>query len=586
MTSVAPTTATSRDTPPPESAPENTRWRRLQQPVMLGLAVVSLLVLVVLPVGMLILGSFSANAPGGEIVLTLGHYELIIETEFLDLLRSSLIIATGSTLVAIVLGGILAGIVVRTDLPYASTFEHLILIPAYITPFIGALAWTLLLSPRIGYVNDLISAFGLPRVSIYSWWGIIWVMGLYYAPIAYLYIRPSLQNLDRSFEEAGRITGATAWRTLRKVVFPLTLPAVLSTVLIVFVQAIGQFSVPAVLGSRAGIEVLPTKIVRMTTQFPTNPNGAAVLGIALTIITLVGLAVNNFALKKREFTTITSRGATPWRKKIGKWRYLTVGFAATYVLLAVIVPVAVMAIASLQPYLTTNLTDSGFTLRNYVHVLTFPNLSRSITNSVILAIGAAATTTVLAVMLGYIVARTRIPGKQTVDYLGMSPLAIPHTVFGLAMLWTWVSIPVGVYGSMWILYIAYVALFLPFSTQAAATAFRQIDRSLEEASRVSGASWGRTVRKVVAPLLGPALLSGAVIVLYHSVRELAASLLLYSPGSEVMSVAIWSLYGEGQFVELFALALINIVLVLGLVYAANFVSSRWTAGVPDPQPAE
>ena len=568
-------TAPPKPSPPKPSLVE--RLKTAQRPTLLWASLAVLVVLVVLPIGMLILGSLRDNPPGLPSALTLANYELLFTGEFVSLLRNSMVVATGSTAVSMVLGTALAAITVRTRLPYASVFENLIIVPAYITPFIGALGWTLLLSPEIGYVNAILARLGLPTVSIYSMWGIIWVMGLYFTPIAYLYMRPSFLRLDRSFEEAGRVIGATVWQTARRVVLPLTLPALLSAILIVFVQAIGQFSVPGILGPRADIEVLPTQIVRMTSQFPTNPNGAAVLGIALAAMTLAGLALNNRILRRKDFTTITSRGATPWRIDIGKWKIATVGLCVLYVLTAVVLPTAVMFLASFQPYLTTDITSVGLTLDNYVYVLTFPDVSQSIINSIVLAVGAAVTTTGLAVLLGYVIVRTKMAGRQAADYLSSSPLAIPHTVFGLAMLWTWVSIPVGIYATRWVLYIAYVALFLPFSVRAATSAFRQIDIALEDAARVNGASWLTTIRRIVAPLLGPALLSGAIIVLYHAVRELAASLLLYSAGSQVMSVAIWSMFGEGRFVQLFALAMINIAVVLLLVIAANRVARRFRA---------
>lgn len=537
--------------------------------VLLGLSVLILAVLVVLPMWWLVVGSLREDSPGFPSGLTLDNYRFLGSSRFLGLLRTSLVISVGSTMVSLVIGLGLAIVIVRTKIPAASTWDSLVLTPAYITPFIGALGWTLLLSPNIGYLNAVLASIGLPAINIYSIGGIIWVMGLYYAPIAYLYLRPSLLRLDQSLEEGSRVLGANTWTTMRRIVLPLTLPALLSSLLIVFVNAIGQFGIPGVLGVQQGIEVVPTYLIRLVTRFPADPNSAAVMGIALTAMTVFGLWMSNRVLRGRDFTTVGTKGAQPLRVEMGPLRYLAYGFLGAYLILALILPVGVMLLASFQPFLTTNLSRSGFTLANYEYVFSFPALARSIRNSALLAVGAAVAGTTLSVLLSYIVVRTEMVGRSMVDYASTAPVAIPHTVFGLGMLWAWISIPVGVYGSRWILLFAYVALFLPYAMRSTTAAFQQIDVAMEDASRVIGAGWITTVRRIVVPLLRPALVSGAVIILYHSVRELPASLMLHSVGTEVMSVTIWNMYADGRYVQLFALAIINIAITMAAVFTMN-----------------
>jgi iron(III) transport system permease protein len=555
-------------------------WVRFsQRRIILTLSVVVLAVLVVAPLGMLAAGSFLDEPPGQAGSFTLDNYEEVASPDFAELLTNSAVVAAGSTLLAMALGALLAVTMVRTNLPLRRFFAATVLLPAYVTPFIGAICWTVLLSPDVGYLNNALATLGLGPLNVYSMPGIVWVLGVYLTPVAYLYLLPALLRLDRSFEEAGRATGATARQTARFVIVPLLRPAVLSAMLIILVQAVGDFAVPAVLGRQAGIEVVTTEIVRMTGTYPADPNGAAVLGLVLAAITLAVLAFNHMLVRRTDFTTITSRGVELASSGSTAWRVVgTVAFAG-YTLVAIVLPLGVMLLASFQPYLTTDVTSVGLTVANYEYVASFPAIGRAIRNSVLLALGAAATTTVLGVLLGYLIARVRVRGGGVVDYLSTSPLAIPHTVFGLAMLWTWVTVPVGVYGSPWILFFAYVGLFLPFSVTPAVAAFRQVDTSLEDAARVFGTSWLGAVRRVVVPLVAPALLSGAIIVLYHAVRELSASVLLYTPGSEVIAVSIFSMLSEGRYVQVFALSVVNVGLVLALVAVSNLVGRRYRTAV-------
>jgi iron(III) transport system permease protein len=553
------------------------KLRHGQRGLVLGASVVVLAVLVVLPVGMLTVGAFLDEPPGQSSNATLSNFGAVASTDFLHLLGNSLVIAVGSTVLAMLVGAVLAVGMVRTNLPLRRFFAVVVLLPAYVTPFIGAISWTVLLSPDIGYVNTALATVGLGPLNIYSLPGIIWVLGLYLAPVAYLYLLPALLRMDRSFEEAGRATGATMAQTARLIVIPLLRPAVLSAALIIFVQAVGDFAVPAVLGTQAHVDVVTTQIVQMTGSYPSDPNGAAVLGLVLAALTLLVLAVNHRLVRRTDFTTITSRGVQLATSGSRAWRAAAAAAFGLYTVVAIVAPLGVMLLASFQPYLTTDVGSVGLTFANYAYVAAFPAIGRAIRNSIGLAVGTAVTTTLLGVLLGYLIARARVAGARVVDYLSTSSLAIPHTVFGLAMLWTWVTIPVGVYGSPWILYIAYVGLLLPFSVTPAVTAFRQVDGSLEDAARVCGTTWLGAVRQVVVPLIAPALLSGAIIVMYHAVRELSASVLLYTPNNEVISVSIYSMLSEGRYVQVFALSVINVGLVLVLVAVSSAVGRRYRA---------
>jgi iron(III) transport system permease protein len=384
-----------------------------------------------------------------------------------------------------------------------------------------------------------------------------------------------LAGIDRSLEESARVLGATPRLTFRKIVVPLAMPALLSATLIIFVNAIGDFGIPGALGYRDKIEVIPTALVRLVTIFPSDPNRATVLGIALMAITIACLAISRRLIAGRSFTTLGVRGSGRGAAgAAGAAGWTAFGFIALYILLALVLPVLAMAVTSFQKFPNPNLFKAAYTLDNYRFVLTFPAIGRSIVNSALLAVGAAVAGTVLAAVVGYLVVKTKNGATVVLDYIGSSTLAIPHTVFGLGILWFWVSIPAGIYGTRWILLFAYVAFFFPYALRAAINAFLQVDKSMEEAGRVFGASWQKTVVAIIVPIIVPGLLSGATIIIYHAFRELSGSLLLYSPGGEVMATALWGLYVEGRFVELFALAMFNIVIVLALVGLATLLARR------------
>ncbi|MGH3756758.1 MAG: ABC transporter permease [Actinophytocola sp.] len=529
-------------------------------------------VLILGPMLLLLYGSFRTNSPGLPASFTLSRYVGLFDADFAQLALNTLIIATGSTALSLFIGLGLGIIIVRTNVPGARLLNTAVTVPAFIAPFIGAIAWILLLSPSIGYVNAGLNVLGIGPLNVYTMPGIIWVMGLYFAPVAYLYIRPALLAFDSGLDEAARVFGATRFSSLVRIALPLILPAILSSVLVVFVNAAGQFGIPGVLGNPGNIEVIATRLVRLTTVFPADVNTAAVLGIVLTVITVGGLAINRRVIRKREYASIGTRGSSGTRTDLGRLRYPAIIVCWGYVAVSVVLPLGAMLIGSLQPFVSPDFS-SGWTLNNYADLAT-PRAANAILNSTVLAVGAAVTGAVLAAAIAVFLIRTRFRMNAALDYVASLPLAVPSSVFGLALLWMWISIPAGVYGTKIVLFAAYVALFLPYAIRVTVTAMQQIDVSVEHAGRVFGASWLGVIRKILVPLLIPGLLSGGTIILYHSIRELAASLLLYTPSSEVMSVLIWESYEVGDFVHVFALGVVNVVLVFALVA----VATRLTGG--------
>lgn len=532
-----------------------------------------LLVLIVLPLSLLLYGSVRDAAPGLPGSFTLENYGYLFSVEFGHLLLRSVIIGIGSTLLATCIGVVLAIALVRSNIPYAKTMDWLVVVPGYLSPFVGAVAWVMLLSPTIGYINALFRSIGLPPLDIYTYGGIIWVTGLYYAPVAYLFLRPVLSSIDTSMEEAALMMGASPRLALFRVVIPLAMPAVVSSILVIFVITIGDFAIPGVLGTRDRIEVIPTALLRLAAKFPSDPNTAAVLGVFLVSVTALGLGINQWYLSKRDYATVGGRGVNASSRSTAR-NYFAFSCVVLYLFVALFMPILAMIVTSFQQYPTTNIFSVSYTLENYIYIFTYPSVVRSIVNSIVLALGTGFFGSLLAIVLAYFIVRGKGGLPKMLDYVGSSTIAVPHTVLALGMIWLWVTIPFGVYGTRWILLFAYVAAYLPFALRSAISAFMQIDRSLEEAGSIFGASWLVLMKRIVIPMMIPAALSGATMLIYYSFRELSASLMLYTAGSEVMATAFWEIFAEGRYPQLFALSMLNIVIVFGLVGLANYLNSR------------
>jgi iron(III) transport system permease protein len=560
--------------PLPAERPPAVRRRRR---VPAGLAAVPpaavLLVLTVIPVGFLVYGAFRTDAPGLASTWTWVNLDFLGSSTFLEFARNTLVIAALSSLLGFGLGLVLAVAVVRFNPPGARWLDTLIVVPAFVPPFLMALAWMLLLSPRIGYLNAALAHVHLGPLNIYTTGGIVWVMGLCSAPVCYLYIRPGLLAFDASLEEAAWVFGASRARTMRRIVLRLATPALLSSILVVFVTSLGEFGVPGVLGPQAHVDTISTALLLMVTEYPSDPNRAAVLGLTLMVVSAAGLLLNRRILKGRDFATVGSRGAVQRPTRAGRGRYLALLPCVLFALVAMVLPLAALVVGSLQPFLSPTF-KSGWTLANYTDLRSYPGALTSIGNSLLLSVLAA----VIGVLLAAWLARISLRGKgllrRGVDQAATLPLAVPHVVFGLALLWMWIQLPVGLYGTKWILLVAYVGLLLPFGMRAAVAALQQIDPSLEEAGRMTGAGPFRVSARILLPLLAPALLSGATIILYHAMREISASLMLYTPGNEVMSIEIWNIFATGDYVKLFALSVLNIVLILLMVAVGNRLI-RW-----------
>jgi iron(III) transport system permease protein len=495
------------------------------------------------------------------------NYEAIVNT---------LIISAGASLIATVFGTFMAWAVARTNMPWRRTVEAASIVPFISTPFIGALAWILLASPQTGLINQFWrSVFGAtePLLDIYNIWGIVMVVALYEMPYVFLIVAGALKSMDPTLEEASLSSGAGLTKTTLRVTLPLVLPAILGGALLVFVLAAEQFGVPAVIGTPARIRVLTTSIWETQSVYPPKYGLGASLCVTLLLISTIGLWLQRRAIGSRSYTTVGGKGARPRRVDLGALKWVVLSVCLLYLVLAVVLPYSAIFLSSIRTIWTQDLRWEQLTLENYRWVLfDYPITQRALFNSLLLAVVGATVAIIFCALISFLSLRTKLPGRKGLDYLSMLPMAFPGIVLAVGLLRAWISPPLVLYGTIWILFIAYITRYLPYGVRSTSATLVQIHPELEESSLSSGANWFQTFWRVTLPLLKPGIVAGWILLFVSFTRELSASVLLYSPGREVISVAIYDMWGQGDFRPLSALAFIQIAIALVMLALVKWVT--------------
>jgi iron(III) transport system permease protein len=476
---------------------------------------------------------------------------------------NTMLVGVATTALSILIGGALALVLVRIDTPGRSVLEELVILPLYVTPLLTAIAWSWLGSPRGGLINlfgrEVLGASqGL--VNLHGPAGVVFVSALAYAPLPFLLIAAALRAMDPALEESARVHGAGAGGAFARVSLPLVLPAALGSAILVFVQAIGLFSVPAVLGMPSGFYVAGTEIYRLLNNYPPRVGQAAAWGLLLLAITAALVWLQGAILERRSFVTVTGKAFRPRILPVGPIRYAFAAGAWLYVTAAVMLPVLTLIWAALVNFLTVDLKLMAFDLRHFEYVLfTYPKTYIAAQNSLLLGIATATIVCGLGLGVSWVVVRTRIRGRGFLDQVSMMPLALPSIVLALGLLWTYVGLTlVPIYGTIVILLVAYVTHYLPFGVRAASGALRQLHPELEDAARIAGASLVKTLRFVVLPLTRPTLVATWTLLFVLAMQEVSASILLYTSRTTVLSVAVFDLWEAGNVNALAALSVLQL----------------------------
>ncbi|MBI3517418.1 MAG: iron ABC transporter permease [Proteobacteria bacterium] len=544
--------------------------RRLWARVASVQGLISLLVLVVCgalvlyPVAFLIEESLNVGDPQDfpPEQFGLDNYATLFEDA--HIIYNTAWVAVLATAMAVVFGFVIAWILTRTNVPWRGPLERLMELPFYLTPLVGALAWGVLASPKTGFLNQLWHLLGSQDdlFDIYSPFGVAWVMALFEGTVAFVMIAAAMKSMDPSLEESSRVLGAGKLRTMLKVTLPLVAPGVLGATVFVFAEMLGAFAAALVLGLPGRFFVITTAIWTATTSFPPDYGRAAAMGIALFAVMFLTLTVYRLVVGKGSYATITGKAFRPRTMNMGRWRWALFALCCAYVAVAVVLPLGALILISFQKFATVIVSEMQFTTASYETALGFDSLRLALLNSLFLGLGVATIGAFVMVVVVWIIYRSNAPGRGWIEYVVMFPQAVPRTVFGLALLWAWLNIPVPIYGNLWLLALAYFTVLLPLGVRTLAGVVVQIDRSLEECARVCGASWLHQLRTVTLPLLKPGILAAWLLLFMASVRELGVSVFLMGPNARVIAPSIAASWQSSSSELTAALAMIQTVTVL------------------------
>src|SRR5215203_3977231 len=517
-------------------------WRRLftGRNVIVAAVIAAVTYIALVPLGFLLWQTFVS---GGQFTLE-RFREAYSSIGLLEMAYNSIAFAVGSAAFAISLGTLLAYLIVRTDVPFKPLMFAASLVPLIIPGILHTIAWIFLASPQIGVLNlHVIQPLtGGRSLNVFSLPGMIVVEGLHLAPLVFLLMVASFRSMDPSLEESAIMSGAPLRTVFRRVTVPLARPALYAAILIVVVRGLESFEVPALLGLNGGVWVFTSRIWHVLKDKPPSYGEAGAYAMSL----------------------------------LGIWRWPATGLILLYFVVAVVLPLLILVYASTQRYYSppTRATLSDMSLDSYRDVIHADRALTAVKNSVILGLGSATIVMLVMAVAAWLVVRTQMRGRWVIDNLSFLPLAIPGLVLGVGILFVYLRLPIHIYGSLWILLMAYLTRYMPYGMRYASTSMFQIGRELEESALTSGAGWFQTFRRVVLPLLVPGLVAGWIYILIVSVRELSSTIILYSPGNEVLSILIWEMNQNGEFPQLAALGVMMVGALIVLVSIAYKLGAR------------
>jgi iron(III) transport system permease protein len=516
---------------------------------------------------------------------TIQHFENIIESlgDVKTLLANSMIFSVGSAAIALVYGTALAWLAERSDAP----FRKLAYVSAYVSfaipGIIKVVGWIMLLGPKAGILNAaVVGLTGTTLLNIFSLSGMVLVESFLWIPIVFLLMATPFRSMDPSLEEAATTAGSSGWQVFRRVTLPLALPSLLAVLILTFIRSLEAFEIPALIGIPAGVEVLTTKIY-LQIRGGLIPKYGEASAYSILLIGLVALGLYPYyriTSKTYKFTTISGKAFRPNRIALGRWRWLG-GCLMLILPLLQFLPVVAIAWSSFLPFaqVPSRRALSLLTWNNYVTAFNDSGVIRSVFNSLTVSISAATVAMAITFFAAWLIVRASIKARWVLDQMAMLPLVFPGIVMGIAILKMYLILPVPVYGTIWILVLAFIARYLPYGIRFSHSALLSLHKELEEAAIASGGSWIQTVRRIVVPLIMPALLAGWIYIFLITFKELGIALLLYSPGSQVVAVTIWELWDNGHVGELAAFSL---VITIGTVVVGSiFLSIAQRYGLQD-----
>lgn len=552
--------------PDHEAALPRGQWRH-GRTLGMTLLIALLAVLTLYPMAMLFYGSLHSTPPGIAGEFNLNGYLGLATTENFTVLMNTIGLSLAKTVLSMALAILLAWIVARTDTPFRGTLEVLITLPFFIPPILTATAWAMLGNAQAGTINlawKALTGSAAPLVDVYSYGGVVWHMMQYSTPFIFLFVVDAFRAMDPALEESSRMSGATRWQTFWRITFALMLPVTTSAFLLSFIRGMESFESAVFFGTPVGINVITTQIYNLITQrAQPDYQSATAFGFAAMALMFLLLVLQGRLLRGRSFATVTGKGYSPSVTRLGGLRWLTFGICVLFFALTVALPVGQLILSSFFKFFGFYQLDM-LTFEHYRNVWEKDEFWRALGNTMLLGLLGATATMALGAVVAYVCTRTDWAGRRVVDLLAWLPWMMPGMVLGIGFLWGFAILPhaLPIYGTLWALLLAYVALGTPVAVRVTSGAYAQIAKDIEECSRVHGANWWQTLGRILIALAWPAFAVGWVLIFFGIMRELSASILLYAPGTEVLSVVMLKMWTGGKPEEVSVIGLLMLLLVV------------------------
>ena len=553
-------------------------WRRYLGPLVGALL---LIYLTVFPLIWLVVGSFQEQTGPPPYPWTVDNYASMYGTSSLySTFFSSVVFSVGSAALAFVIATAMAWLVERTDVRFRNAALPIVIAPLILPGVMLPIAWIFLLDPKAGYINVAIQRItGLDSgpFNIFSMPGMIWVQAVSEIPLAFLMMSAAFKLADPSLEESSMMSGAGTMTTLRRVTLPLVRPWGASVLLLLTIRSIESFEVPSIIGIPARVKVYTNQIYLAFSDSPPDYGGASALAVGLLVISILGVWVYIAASKdSNRFETVSGKAFRTRQIELGRLRWIGSSSVVVYAVVVVALPVLVIGWASLLPFFAPPTRGSLdlMSFDNYRSLFVDDTVVNAFKNSLILGLLTATIVTAFTAVIAWIRHRSKLAGARWLEFFAMVPIAVPGLVLGMGLIVMYVALPLPIYGTIWILLIAYVAKNLPYGMRTSSGSITQLKVELEEAGAMSGGSWWQNFRRVTLPLLRPGLVAGWIYILIVAMREFSTSILLVTGQSNVLSVIVFTKFENGQVTAVAALGILMILMSTVIVGIFYRVSSR------------
>jgi iron(III) transport system permease protein len=554
---------------PAEARPQAARID-FSWPILLFVAA-ALCLLIVLPVSWLVYYSLTDHAGA----LTADNFlQLVTDPTFIDPFVTTIIIAASVGAICCLVATPMGWLVARTDMPFKRTVRILVMASFVTPPFLGAIAWELLAAPNSGLLNQLYRSLtgvssDVHLFDIYSLAGLIFVIACYTFPYVFVLVANALDRIPGDLEDASAVLGGTAWITARRVTIPLALPALLAGALVAFLQAMTLFGSPAILAIPAGFHTMTTKIWSLF-QYPPKPELAAAASLPLLVLTILLLRAEYMILGRRGYSVVGGRNSDPRLVQLGMLRWPALILCFMLLLNPVFLPYGALLNAAFSRVPSQLLSLENLTLRNIDFVLFELSATKlALKNTFLLGALAATIGTMFALVIAYATVRRAIAGHRALGFLATAPVAIPGIVLGVGLFLSYTRPPFVLYGTLWILLIAFITISLPAAYQQLQAALRGVHPELEDASRILGATRLQTLGRITAPLLRTGVIATWCFIFVGVIRELSAAIMLFTSETKVISVLIFDLNESGDLAAISVLGLMMLAITFVVVVAAN-----------------